>query len=313
MFETRPSLRRWSAWIAASILALLPSLPVSAQDAPRTRVVLLGTGTPNADPARSGPATAIVVDDRAYLVDAGPGVVRRAAKAAREREIDALRVARIEHVFLTHLHSDHTLGLPDLLLTPWVLDRSRPLKVYGPPGTRAMADHIVQAWAEDIDMRIDGLEPRSNAEAHRPVVTEIEPGLVYEDDLVTVYAIPVHHGSWEHAYGFRFEGPDRTIVLSGDATPNESIVEACDGCDVLVHEVYSAERFQTRPPEWQRYHADFHTSTVELADIARRARPGLLVMYHHLFWGTDEAGLLAEVREAGYRGRTVAGADLDIW
>lgn len=291
-----------------------PSTQDARAQTPRTRVVLLGTGTPNADPERSGPATAIVVDDRAYLIDAGPGVVRRAAQAARDLEVEALGVDRLNHVFLTHLHSDHTLGMPDLLLSAWVLDRPDPLNVFGPPGTRAMMDHVVEAWREDIDMRIDGLEPRdANRDGYRPVVTEMEPGLVFQDDLVRVYAIPVHHGGWEHAYGFRFEGPDRTIVVSGDATPNESIVEACDGCDVLVHEVYSAERFLVRSPEWQRYHADAHTSTTELADIATRARPGLLVMYHHLFWGTDDAGLLREMRGAGYEGALVSGADLEIY
>lgn len=292
----------------------LPTEPLTAQETtPRTRVVLLGTGSPNADPERSGPATAIIVDDRAYLIDAGPGIVRRAAKAARDLGIEALRVQNLNHVFLTHMHSDHTLGMPDLLFSPWVLDRPDPLNVFGPPGTRALMGGIGEAWAEDIEMRINGLEPRShNRDGYRPITEEVLPGLVYEDDLVKVYAIRVHHGSWEYAYGYRFEGPDRTIVISGDAAPTEALVEACNGCDILVHEVYSAERFVTRPPEWQRYHSQFHTSTTELADIATRARPGLLVMYHHLFWGTDDEGLVREIREAGYEGDVVSGKDLDI-
>jgi len=280
---------------------------------PRTRVVLLGTGTPNADPERSGPATAVVVDDRAYLVDAGPGVVRRAARAAAELGISALEPQGLNRVFVTHLHSDHTLGLPDLTLSPWVLDRPDPLHVVGPPGTEAMLEHITRAWQADIDQRLSGLEPREhNADAWQPTVDEVEGGLVYEDDLVRVWAVPVHHGSWEHAFGYRFEGPDRTVVISGDAAPSESLVEACDGCDVLVHEVYSAERYLTRPPAWQTYHAAFHTSTTELAELAGRARPGLLVLYHQLFWGTDDAGLLREMRAAGYRGVLVSGRDLEV-
>ena len=284
-----------------------------AQATPRTRVVLLGTGTPNADPERSGPATAVVVDDRAYLVDAGPGVVRRAARAAAELGISGLRPQGLDRVFLTHLHSDHTLGLPDLTLSPWVLDRPDPLHVVGPPGTEAMMEHITRAWQADIRQRLDGLEPREhNADAWEPHVDEVEGGLVYEDDLVRVWAIPVRHGSWEHAFGYRFEGPDRTVVISGDAAPSESLVEACDGCDVLVHEVYSAERYLTRPPEWQTYHAAFHTSTTELAELAGRARPGLLVLYHQLLWGTDDAGLLREMRAAGYTGALVSGRDLEV-
>jgi ribonuclease BN (tRNA processing enzyme) len=294
-------------------LASASALSAQAAPTPRTRVVLLGTGTPNADPDRSGPATAVLVDDRAYLVDAGPGVVRRAALAVRELGLDALRPQALDHVFLTHLHSDHTLGLPDLLLTPWVLDRPGPLRVYGPPGIRDMMDHIVEAYRQDIDMRVLGLEPRDeNWFAYQPLVREVEPGLVYEDDLVKVFAFQVRHGSWEHAYGYRFVGPDRTVVISGDTAPSESVVEACDGCDVLVHEVYSADRFRDRPPAWQRYHRAFHTSTTELAELAERARPGLLVLTHQLFWGTDDAGLVAEMRAAGYDGPVVSGRDLDV-
>jgi ribonuclease BN (tRNA processing enzyme) len=130
---------------------------------------------------------------------------------------------------------------------------------------------------------------------------------------VKVYAILVDHGGWEQPVGYRFEGPDRTIVISGDARPSQSIAEACAGCDILVHEVYSAERLTTRAPAWQRYHSSFHTSTVELADIANRARPGLLVLYHHLMWGTDDEGLIREIRAAGYAGPLVSGKDLDVF
>ena len=118
----------------------------------RTQVILLGTGTPNADPARSGPATAVVVDGVPYIVDCGPGVVRRAAAAG-------LKASSLGHVFITHLHTDHTLGLPDLIFTCWVLERGQPLQVYGPPGTKRMTDHILAAYDEDIRIRLDGFEP----------------------------------------------------------------------------------------------------------------------------------------------------------
>jgi len=301
------------AGFALAMLAGMAPAAARAQE-PRMRLVLLGVGTPNADPDRSGPATAVVVDDRAYIVDAGAGVVRRAARAARDLGIGALAPARLDRLFLTHLHSDHTVGLPDILLMPWVLDRPDPLQVWGPPGTEAMLEHIGEAWVEDIAIRRDGLEPREhNRDAYRSVVHEVEPGLVYQDDLVRVFAFQVTHGSWAHAYAYRFEGPDRTIVISGDTSPTDAIVEACNGCDVLVHEVYSAEGFKTRPPEWQRYHAAFHTSTTELADIATRARPGLLVLYHQLFWGTDDEGLVRELRAAGYAGEVRSGRDLDVF
>ena len=128
----------------------------------RTQVVLLGTGTPRPDPARSGPATAIVVDGTAYLVDLGPGIVRRAA-AAFGKGIEALAVEKLETAFVTHLHSDHTVGYPDLIFTTWVQGRRSPLKVYGPEGLEAMTNHLMLAWQADIDIRTNGLERRSTA------------------------------------------------------------------------------------------------------------------------------------------------------
>src|SRR5262249_19599268 len=130
-----------------------------------TRVVMLGTGTPNADPERSGPAVAIVVGTDAYLVDAGPGIVRRAAQASRDDSIPALAAPRLRRVFLTHLHSDHTTGLADLILAPWVLGRTDPLQVFGPLGTKRMVGLLEQAYAEDIQIRLRGGEP-SNKTGH---------------------------------------------------------------------------------------------------------------------------------------------------
>ena len=306
--------RRIQCAVLAAAAVVLLSANASAQEALRTRLVLLGTGTPNADPERSGPATAVVVDDQVYLFDAGPGIVRRAAQAARDREIPALRASNLKRVFLTHLHSDHTTGLPDLLLAPWVLDRSDPLHVYGPPGTRSMMAAIHTAWSRDIDARLNGLEPRgANPEAHRAVPHEIGPGIVYEDDLVRIVALGVNHGSFERPLGYSIQGPDRTIVMSGDTAPSESIIEACNPCDLLVHEVYTAEGLHIRTPDWQAYHSRVHTSTVQLAEIANRTRPGLLVLYHHLMWGTDAEGLVREIRAAGYSGPLASGSDLDVY
>lgn len=278
----------------------------------RTRLVLLGTGTPNADPDRHGSATAVVVEGVPYLVDFGPGVVRRAARARRDRGIEALAVRNLRIAFLTHLHSDHTVGYPDLILTPWVLEREEPLEVYGPPGLAAMTEHILAAYGADIELRLNGLEPTSSP-GWRVNVHEVEPGPIYRDGRVRVIAFRVPHGNWEHAYGYRFETPDRTIVISGDTGPFPKIAEICDGCDVLVHEVYSQAGWERREPEWQRYHAAFHTSAVELAGIALRARPGLLVLYHQLLWGSTPEGLVAEIRAAGYEGPIAYGHDLDVY
>jgi len=277
----------------------------------RTRLVLLGTGTPNADPDRFGPSVAIVVDDASYLVDFGVGVVRRAA-AAERAGIKALGVTNLKLAFATHLHSDHTLGLSDLIFSPWVLDREVPLSVYGPRGLRAMANHLVAAYADDLRVRSTGGEPAHKYDPRKVDVHEVTPGVIYRDARVTVTAFAVNHGAWPQAFGYRFQTPDRTVVVSGDTGPESHIEDQCQRCDVLVHEVYSEAGFANRPPEWRAYHSRYHTSSRQLAAIASRARPGLLVLYHQLMWSSTEDELLAEVRSA-YDGKVVSGHDLDIY
>jgi ribonuclease Z len=214
-------------------------------------------------------------------------------------------------VFVTHLHSDHTLGLPDLMLTPWVLERRTPLEVYGPHGIKAMTRHLLEAYAEDIRIRQEGLEPDKH-DGYQANAHEIVEGVVYRDTNVTVTAFEVPHANWPHAFGYRFQTRDRVVVISGDTRPSEKIVAQCNGCDVLVHEVYSADRFSQRPPEWQRYHADAHTSATDLAAIATRAAPRLLVLYHQLFWGATDEELVSEVKR-GYAGEVVSGKDLEVY
>jgi len=276
----------------------------------KTSIVFLGTGTPIADPDRSGPSVAIVVNGTPYLVDFGPGVIRR-AEAARRQGVSALDISRIKVVFVTHLHSDHTAGYPDLILTPWVEGRREPLEVYGPEGIADMTDHILEAYQQDINIRLYGLEP-ANVRGYRVNAHEIEPGVVYEDSNVTVHAFPVHHGSWPYAFGYKFITADRTIVISGDTSPTPSLIEAAVGCDVLVHEVYSKKGFDKRSPLWQRYHSSFHTSSIELAGIAAKVKPGLLILYHQLFWGASEQELLEEIRK-NYEGNVVSARDLEVY
>lgn len=276
----------------------------------RTTVVLLGTGTPNAEPDRSGPAVAIVVDDTPYLIDLGPGVVRRAA-AAYEAGVDGLDIPKLRFAFITHLHSDHTLGYADFIFTPWVLERDVPAEVFGPSGLQAMTDHLLAAYEEDVRVRLEGLEP-ANPDGYKVVVHEIEPGLIYEDEKVRVTAFLVQHGSWPRSFGYRFETPDRTVVISGDTRPSPAIAENCRGCDVLIHEVYSQAGFERRAPVWQHYHSSSHTSSIELGRIAAEARPGLLILYHQLLWGSTPAELVEEIRQV-YDGEIVYGNDLDVY
>ena len=286
------------------------TVPTEVPVADATLLVMLGTGTPNPDPERSGPAVAVIAGGQPYLVDCGPGVVRRAA-AAHLAGVSALDMPNLSRLFVTHLHSDHTAGYADLILTPWVLGREDPFEVFGPPGIGSMTDHILAAYSEDIDIRLHGSQPQ-NATGIEVNAHEIEPGEIYRDGNVTVTAFAVSHGAWQFAFGFRFETADRSIVITGDTIATDAVVEACNGCDILVHEVYAKTGLDRRTADWQEYHRASHTSGVELGEIAARADPKLLVLYHQLMWGATEAELLAEIRQS-FDGPVVFAEDLDIY
>ena len=272
-----------------------------------TEVVLLGTGMPYPDPNASGPATAVVIGKRVLLFDAGPGVMRR-LKAAN------LPINGPEALFITHLHSDHTLGYPDLILTSWVMRRAKPFPVYGPRGLRRMTNHLLAAFSEDIHIRTHGLEHEVPG-GYRVNVREISAGVVYQRDGVRVTAIRVPHGNWKEAFAYRIDTPDRSIVISGDTRPSEALIKASIGVDVLVHEVYSAAHLkpEDRPggEDWPQYNREFHTSDVELGAIAARAKPKLLILSHIIRMGATDEELIAAVRKGGFTGRVVIGKDLD--
>jgi ribonuclease BN (tRNA processing enzyme) len=282
-----------------------------------TRVVMLGTGTPRPDPDRSGPAVAVIAGATPYLIDVGPGVVRRAT-AAFQRGVTALGygAVNVRTVFVTHMHSDHTLGYPDLIFTPWVMGRDGTLTVYGPAGIERMTDHVLKAWEIDIRARTSDLDRRSPAGC---VVDAraITGGVVHRDRNVTVTAFRVQHEDIAGSFGFRFDAPDRTIVISGDTAPTQALIDHSRGCDILIHEAYTMRALRShagRPtPAFRRRH---HTSSVELAEIANAVRPGLLVTYHRSHAGETAADqedvLLGEIRES-YTGPVAIANDLDVF
>ena len=255
------------------------SLPAPAT---KTRVVLLGTGTPPADPDRSGPATAIVVNDTPYLVDFGAGVVRRAKAAVAERGITALEPANLRVVFLTHLHSDHTVGYPDLILTPWVLGRKVPLEVFGPPGIKEMTAHIQAAYGADIETRsehfAEGLSPfrdvsrgtggqRTRSQARRRLQgCERDRHRICDQPRHAELRLSVRYGRSQHR-DFRrhgtHSGRDRRLQWLRS----------------VIHEVLTHSWLAKRP-DFHRYAARFHTTSRQLADLASRAKPRLLVLHH---------------------------------
>jgi ribonuclease BN (tRNA processing enzyme) len=276
--------------------------PTVAQES--TVVVMLGTGTPRPLPDASGPATAGVVGNRVFLVDAGAGVERRLASAG-------LPTDGVTAAFITHLHSDHVLGLADLIFTSWVMGRSRQFPLYGPHGLGQMVEHLYAAFQEDIQIRTEGLEHESR-DGFRVSVQEITPGVVYDSGGVRVTAFLVNHGEWREAYGYRFDTPGRSIVLSGDTRPSEELVRMAKGVDLLIHEVQPSDSTRLpgnrRATDWARYVAQYHTTALQLGVLADQADPKLLVVYHNgRRVGTDQ--LLADIRRS-FSGPVVFAADL---
>ena len=175
-----------------------------------------------------------------------------------------------------------------------------------------MTKHVLEAWRRDIEIRTTGLEQR-----HALVVRahDVKAGVVYQDERVKVTAFRVPHGQWPEAFGYRFDTPGKSIVISGDTSPSEEIVAHCQPCDVLIHEVYSPESVLSMP-DYKTYRAKYHTSTSELAEIANRSKPGILVVYHTAGKGPHgpipEDQLLREIQKT-YHGKVIIGHDLEVY
>ncbi|MGQ0336025.1 MBL fold metallo-hydrolase [Halomonas elongata] len=291
-----------------------------------TRVVTLGTGTPSIDAGRAGTATAVIVNqDQVYLFDAGSGFMQTLGRFEAEGKRDifpatspnpnAMLPTFLDKLFLTHLDSDHILGIPALLLRGWVLERDHPVRIWGPAGTRTVVDGVVEAYQPDIQHRLGSL-PISKEAPYTGIVEELgsDPGTVYQDRYVTISAFNVDHGNWAQgkAYGYRIEAPDKTIVISGDTRPTPNLLEHAKGADILLHEVMSVAGMETMSEDWQHYMLDAHTTTRQLADIAREIDPELLVMIHPLFLGAPEETLLEEM-QAVYDGNVTLADDGDVF
>ena len=278
----------------------------------QTKLIVLGSGTPNPDPTRAGSAYAVVVNETPYLIDFGPGVIRRAASLSPSwgGKIEAMNVKNFEHAFLTHIHSDHSAGLADLMLTPWIMGRDKKLNLYGPKGLERMAASTLEAYEDDINYRIYGTQP-SNKIGYKFNFHLLTDGLVYKDENISVEAFSVPHGSFNDAYGFRFTSQDKVIVFSGDTGPSKTLEKFAAGADILVHEVYSNAGFLKKTKDWQVYHQGHHTSTFEVGEIASRAKPKLLLLSHILFWGSTTDEILKETQST-YSGEIKIAEDLMI-
>jgi ribonuclease BN (tRNA processing enzyme) len=308
---------------APGVIACSQTCPVSTTSTTATtKIVFLGTGMPDPDPKRQGPAFVVQTGGNTYLFDIGVGVMRQAAAAG-------VNIGPPTATFLSHLHTDHTLGLPDLMFTPWAAGgASGAFCLYGPVGLQWMVTNIQSAYAQDICVRencqyyggknykppivneIDfanhpkggpsplpspGAAPKCNAcnqtcpEASKctcGTVPPFKPKAVYEDGAVKVSAFLVPHGCWDEALGFIIEtkSDKKRIVYSGDTRYTASMGLACNGCDALIHEIWWKDGTATCGPN--SYGPCFHTDTAGLSKVFTEAKPKKLVVVHQVGSGT---------------------------
>jgi ribonuclease Z len=282
---------------------LCPSAPLQAQD---IKITLLGTGCPGPAMNRFGASTLVQAGSQNLLFDAGRGALQRLTQVG-------VRLGDIAGVFLTHLHSDHVVGFPDLFLTGWLIPpgRTTPLPVWGPSGTTQMTSHLTQAYAQDIQFRI--ANERMNPEGPVLQATDITEGVVFDQSGVSVTAFEVDHGPARPAFGYRIDYAGRSVVLSGDTRPSENLIRHATGTDVLVHEAFVPKALQRIgvPPRPSGSVADYHTTPEQAGAVFARAKPRLAV-YSHICPPIATTQQLVEPTRRTYQGPLELGEDLMV-
>lgn len=293
-----------------------------APAAAHTFVATMGTSTPSPNPYRFGASGAVIVDGRPYLIDAGDGVIRaiaRTANAHHKKLMADFAPARLTTLFITHLHSDHVVGLPSLILNTWIFGRSTPMEIYGPVGTKNLVESILKAYAMDIHERIFGAEGANDTGWRVHVHEFSEDGVVYQDDKVKVIAYAHKHGTLP-SFGYRFETPDRIVVWAGDGQQGAAYQKAAQGADVLVSELASVENVHNSPwggmsaDEKERVIWSYHMKPGDLADLANKAGVKQLVLIHESNYSRpyDPLALLREMQKA-YHGKLTSSRDGDVF
>jgi ribonuclease Z len=290
----------------AALLLISAGLCVSLAHGQTIKVTLLGTGGPPPVMNRFGPSILVEAGDRRFLFDAGRGASQR---------LEQLRVRwqDIDGVFLTHLHSDHVVGFPDLWLTGWLLGtgRDRPLDVRGPRGTQRMMAHLEQAFEADIRIRL--YDDRPSPDGVVILATDIGEGVVYDKAGVKITAFEVDHAPVRPAFGYRIDFNGRSVVLSGDTRVSQNLIRHAQGVDLLVHEVVASESLRRAGVGAERVKAvvAHHVTPEEAGDVFAKTRPRLAV-YSHIIWPTATAEDRIPATRKTYGGALEVGEDLMV-
>jgi ribonuclease Z len=275
----------------------------SAQD---IKVTLLGTGGVAPVMSRFGASTLIEAGGHKYLFDAGRGALLRLTQLG-------VRWQDIDGVFVTHLHSDHVVGFPDLLLTGWLVNpgRNRPLRVWGPKGTEKMLSHLISAF--EFDIRLRQLDDRAAAEGIVVQTSDIAEGVVLRDGDLTITAFDVDHSPVTPALGYRIDYRGRSVVLSGDTRVSENLIRHSSGVDLLIHEVAVRATFERAGVPAQRVNAvmERHVSPQQAGEIFARTKPRLAVYSHVAQSTATEQDVIPQTREK-YSGALELGEDLMV-
>ncbi len=264
------------------------------------RVTLLGTGSPRPSVERSGPAVLVEVGGKYLLFDTGRGVVQRL------QQLD-IRISEIHHAFLTHLHSDHISALDDVWLTGWIYQREKPLNIYGPMGTKSFVGHMQESYAFDVQLRNQyaGLDLNSGL----ITTNEIKPGVIFSENGIKVTAFLVNHKPVDPAYGYRIDFGDSSVVISGDTTYSQNLIDHSQDIDLLIHEIMSVKhKILDNNPRLQKIQR-YHTNTQQLTKVLNEVEPGVAVLTHVILVGVDEDQVLQQVTDK-YTGDLYMGEDL---
>jgi ribonuclease Z len=284
--------------LLVSGLLLAAARPASAQD---ISVYLLGTGGPELTEGRQGASTLVVAHGQNLLFDAGRGVMQRLYESR-------IRISEVNEVFLTHLHSDHIEGLPNLWMSGWfLLRRTAPMDFHGPQGTAAMVHGMQAFFAHDLVARVQGPD---TPEGLRFTVEEFAgDGLVYERDGVRVSAFAVDHKDGNPAFGYRIDYHGRSVVLSGDCTYTPNLVEHAQHADLIIHNVFAVSPPILAHNPVERLVAQKLASPEQVAAVFRATRPRMAALSHVIRIGLHDDDVVAQIRAAGYQGPLTMGLD----